>query len=240
MARYEKFEIEGVKYQIVTEGDAPDEVAYIEKLDPPGPRVPIAAFAAQPWRSWKEGADGIGAATVHHEVPASTAAIPLTLRKIVNAKGLNNIATLGLVIDPMFIAFYGYSAGTTYVNRDLAIKGVWMSTDGGAGESMKPSEGSWADLEIRVSRWFRDLFLRDLLAVLHERPAESGSTVISFMAIPKESLFLRVSPELLAAVQQADANSRLAAGALPLHRIGARDLETVAKLLPSLAPADDW
>lgn len=243
MPKHETFTADdGKKYQLVTQESEAGPVRLVHPLDG-GEDVAFEKFPAQRWRSWTGNSEsGVGDTTVHTEVPESTASIPTTLIKRVNVEHLDSIAGGGLASTPDRIVFQGYSKGTPYWSRDVAIAGVWFSTDGSAGESMQPTKGAWIDLRIEISSMFRDLFLRDVMAVLHASMVKTSKTVISFAPIPKESIHLVLSEKLFNSVKVVDDKTRLKVGQQQLCRVGLADLKGLIKAMASGAKddSDDW
>jgi hypothetical protein len=240
MPKHESFTADdGKQYQLVTEESGARIVHPVKG----GGDIPFAEFPAQEWRSWTGNSEtGIGETQTYTEVPASTASIPTTFIKRVNVEHLNGIATEGLASTPDRIVFQGYSKGTPYMTRDLAIGGVWFSTDGKAGESMQPTKGTWIDLQVDVSPMFRDLFLRDVMAVLHGSTVKTSTTAISFAPIPKESIFLVLSQKLFDSVKEVDGGTRLKTGRQQLSRVSLADIKGLIKAMTSGAKGDedDW
>lgn len=246
MPEHETFTADdGHTYRLVTDDGTGDLL--VRPVAPAGADIPLAAFPRQQWRTWatNSGPSG-GTAGTRTDVPPSTAAIPLVLRKRVNVDHLNSIADEGLATTQARVIFHGYSAGTPYQGRDVSLLAVWLSTDGLPGESMQPGRGAWIDLTVTVSAPFRTLFLRDVRAVLHGDDVTSTNTALSFAPIPRADITLATPQHVVDRAKLIDPNTRLTTASTLLSRITAGDLRTLAAAAKALQaegllhPDDEW
>jgi hypothetical protein len=194
--------------------------------------VPFADFPRQEWRTWaapKSNTEGGGTTARRTDVPGSTADVPTTLYKRVNVEHVDSIAREGLATTAERVVFHGYSAGTPYLARDVALLAVWLSTDGQPGESMQPDKGAWIDLSVDVSPMFRELFLRDVRAVLHGSDTTNSNTVLSFAPIPPTRIFLTTPEHVVERAKRLSPDCRLQTARTPLAKIGAGDIRDLVK-----------
>jgi hypothetical protein len=198
------------------------------------------SFIKRPWRTYVKGT-GDYTQPVRGErsdVPASTAGLPLEYTKRVKAEHMMSIADAGLLATTEGVVFHGYSAGTPYATRDVYLLAVWLGKDQSPGVAMQPQDGKpYVNLKIRVSRLFRDMYLRDIRAILHADDEGSGNTVLSFASIPAASITYNVAEDVVELVKQTYSSSRLAVGeqALPTLK---RDLKAIANALAVLGEKD--
>jgi hypothetical protein len=197
-------------------------------------------FVKKPWRTYVKGI-GDYAEPVRGErsdVPASTARLPLEYTKRVKAEHMMSIADLGLLATAAGVVFHGYSAGTPYATRDVYLLAVWLGKDQSPGVAMQPQDGKpYVNLKITLSRLFRDMYLRDIRAVLHADNEGSGNTVLSFASIPAASITYTVPEEVVKLVKQSYGSSRLVAGEQALPGLK-RDLKAIVEGLGVLSEKD--
>ena len=145
---------------------------------------------SQRWRS-RKGSDNQEFVERAGLLPASTATIRTRFFKLVDVDHVDNIALAGLRANAGHIMWFGYSAGTQYLTRDLKIAAAsWLGTTEDPGELMKPEQGVFATLMIEVSTAFRDAYLRDVRAVLQNRydKGDNGDTVLAFSPVPPQDI----------------------------------------------------
>ena len=156
---------------------------------------------SQRWRS-RKGSDNQEFVERAGLLPASTATIQTRFFKLVDVGHVDNIALAGLRASAGHMMWFGYSAGTQYLTRDLKIAAAsWLGTTEDPGELMKPEQGVFATLVIEVSTAFRDAYLRDVRAVLQNRydKGDNGDTVLAFSPVPPKTY---PSPRQLEAIAQ--------------------------------------
>jgi hypothetical protein len=185
------------------------------------------------WRTYVKGSGDYGEVTraERTDVPASTAALPLEYTKRVKAEHLDSIARLGLLATADGVVFHGYSKGTPFATRDVYLLAVWLGKDGTPGASMQPDDGAvYAELKIKVSKEFRDRYLRDIRAVLWADDTGSGNTVLSFASIPAASIYLTLTGGTAARVKEIDRSAKVQAGEFALPVLY-RDMPSIMKAL---------
>jgi hypothetical protein len=221
---------DGAQYQLVIDDSSGQQL--VRPVGGGGADVPLADFPRQEWRTWaspRTATEGGGTTTRRTDVPASTASIPTTLYKRVNVAHLDSIAQEGLATTAGRVIFHGYSAGTPYMARDTELLAVWLSTDGQPGESMQPDKGAWLDLSVDVSPMFRELFLRDVRAVLHGSDTTNSNTALSFAPIAPARIFLATPEHVVQRAKKLSSNCRLQTARTPLARITAGDFRDLVK-----------
>ena len=145
---------------------------------------------SQRWRS-RKGSDNQEFVERAGLLPASTA----TIRPGSSNWWMSAMWTIsrspGCVLPRGTSMWFGYSAGTQYLTRDLKIAAAsWLGTTEDPGELMKPEQGVFATLMIEVSTAFRDAYLRDVRAVLQNRydKGDNGDTVLAFSPVPPQDI----------------------------------------------------
>jgi hypothetical protein len=182
--------------------------------------------SSQRWRTYNKDTEE---ATVQTGVPPSTSKIPLQFFKNVALGDVESIAQTGLAATHARVTFGGFSAGTTYGARDRAIAAAaWLGVNESPGKSMQPHSGKWIMLRIAVPTTFRDAYLRDLRAVMHNDLETNSDTVLAFSPILPQYIF--IAQEELASMNLGD----LAAS--PLSAIKGRNW---ARLLDALRKRRD-
>lgn len=197
-----------------------------------GESVGYATFTGRTWRTYLKKGMSDKAEVVRGErtdVPASTATLPLEYTKRVKAAHMDSISRTGLQATSDGVVFHGYSAGTPYAVRDVYLLAVWLGKDGAPGMAMQPQDGeAYINLTVRVPELFRDMYLRDIQAVLHGDDTGSGNTALSFASIPASNIYFYVTGPVVAAVQKKAKSSKLVEGMQALPALN-RDIKLIAE-----------